>query len=509
MINPAVVAAELVRVAHTSEILRAPNNETNNFGFLQSTSTQKALFLTPAYGVNQKMLLSKTPPIYADAYRLMTGKGIFPNIGNAIDNFGKAMPLLNGIDGAGTASKAFVTNILKDGATNVLELMKIEAEKAGETVVKQGLSLLQKGAGGIVDKALKFDVPPFDIPLVDTKGLKIYIEYKAGQKKEAKKDSKLNFDVESFAADAAKQWKSRLNNVSMVVDLGDMKRLMTIKGNFDAAKGKESGYEGGADDGLSGLPVPEIEFSDDLKPVIEILEVLSQLSTGKYAEAMKKGLKIAMSNSGEVWEYKFEAGKEIPIVRFPPTDELYNSAQTPLKLEASLGVGVFFNAALKVTTEPGQLLPTAGAFLKFHGGLSVMCLSVGVGSIYAIGSVDVKIACDTKVGPSLALAFGFGVQIVVSLPIVGNASVTYMIGIELYVDKSKVIIAALMLFRGSAELLGGLVCVTITIEAKGIVVKTGNETECSAQVTFAIDISIFLIIDISFSKTWGESRQIA
>lgn len=509
VINPAVAAAELVRVAHTSEILRAPNNETNNFGFLQSTSTQKALFLTPAYGANQKMLLSKTPPIYADAYRLMTGKGIFPNIGNAIDNFGKAMPLLNGIDGGGAAAKAFVTNALKDGTTNVLELMKIEAEKAGETVVKQGLSLLQKGVGGAVDKALKFDVPPFDIPLVDTKGLKIYIEYKAGQKKEAKKDSKLNFDVESFAVDAAKQWKSRLNNVSMVVDLGDMKRLMTIKGNFDAAKGKESGYEGGADDGLSGLPVPEIEFSDDLKPVIEILEVLSQLSTGKYAEAMKKGLKIAMSNSGEVWEYKFEAGKEIPIVRFPPTDELYNSAQTPLKLEASLGVGVFFNAALKVTTEPGQLLPTAGAFLKFHGGLSVMCLSVGVGSIYAIGSVDVKIACDTKVGPSLALAFGFGVQIVVSLPIVGNASVTYMIGIELYVDKSKVIIAALMLFRGSAELLGGLVCVTITIEAKGIVVKTGNETECSAQVTFAIDISIFLIIDISFSKTWGESRQIA
>ena len=216
-----------------------------------------------------------------------------------------------------------------------------------------------------------------------------------------------------------------------------------------------------------------------------------------------------MSNSGEVWEYKFEATKEIPLIRFPPTDELYNSAQTPLKLECSLGVGVYFNATLKVTTDPGQLLPTAGAFLKFHGGLSVMCFSVGVGSIYAIGSVDIKIACDTKVGPNLTLAFGFGVQIVVSLPVVGHASVTYMIGVEMYVDKTKVVITAMMLFRGNAELLGGLVCVTITIEAKGIIERSGGQTQASAQVTFAIDISIFLIIDISFSKTWGEDRQIA
>lgn len=512
VVDPAVVTSQLLRIAHPLEILRAPGAGTINFGYLQSTATQKALFLTPAYGLAQKMLLSKTPPIFADAYRMMTGSSIFPNIGNAIDNFGKAMPMLNGIDSAGQATKAFVTNALSDGGTKVFEILKVEAEKAGEAVVKQGLSMLQKGANGILDKALKFDVPPFEVPLVDTEALRIYIEYKTGKKTEPAAnyvDSKLNFDVDSFAGDMGKQWKSRLNNLAMVVDLGDMKRLMTIKGNFDANKGKETGYEGGEDGGLNGLPVPEIEFSDALQPVIDILEVLAKLSSGDYGAAMKKGLQIAMSNSGEIWEYKFEATKEIPLVRFPPTDELYNSAQTPLKLEASLGLGVYFNAALKVTTDPTQLLPTAGAFLKFHGGLSVMCLSVGVGSIYAIGSVDVKIACDTKVGPNLTLAFGFGVQIVVSLPVVGNASVTYMMGIEMYADKDKVVITALMLFRGNAELLGGLVCVTITIEAKGMIERSGGKTEASAQVTFAIDISIFLIIDISFSKTWGEDRQIA
>jgi hypothetical protein len=511
VVNQTDVQGQLLRIAHPKEIIREPANDTINFGYLQSTATQKALFLTPSYGFGlaKKMLLSKTPPIFADAYRLMTGNGIFPNIGNAIDNFGKAMPLFNGKKPDNSLFEAFATNALKDGATNVLELMEITPVKAGEAIVEQGLSLLQKGANNAFDKAMKFDVPPFEVPLVDTEALRIYIEYKTKKKANDNSDdqsSRLNFDVTSRATELADQWKSRLNNLAMVVDLGDMKRLMTIKGNFDAKKGKETGYEGGDGD---GFPVPEIEFSDALQPVIDILEILATLSAGNYAETMKKGLQIAMGNSGEIWEYKFEASKEIPLVRFPPTDELYNSAQTPLKLEASLGLGVYFNAALKVTTDPGQLLPTAGAFLKFHGGLKVMCVSVGVGSIFAVGTVDVKIACDTKVGPSLALDFGFGIEIVVSLPVVGNASVSYMMGVQMYADKDKLIVAALMRFRGHAELLGGLVCVTITIEAKGIIVKQGGKTDCSAQVTFAIDISIFLIIDISFSKTWGEDRQIA
>ena len=30
-----------------------------------------------------------------------------------------------------------------------------------------------------------------------------------------------------------------------------------------------------------------------------------------------------------------------------------------------------------------------------------------------------------------------------------------------------------------------------------------------AQVTFGLDISIFLVINISFSESWQETRQIA
>jgi hypothetical protein len=305
-----------------------------------------------------------------------------------------------------------------------------------------------------------------------------------------------------------------VNNVAMKVDLGSFTELITIKGNFDAQKGKESGYAG--DDveipsPLDGLNMPEVEFSKKLEPVIELLQMLASLSTGDYGAVMRKGLQIAMSNAGEVWEYKFEATKDIPLIRFPPLDAAYNAPQCPLRLEAGLSLGVYFNAALKVTTDPKQLLPTAGAFVQFKGGLEVMCMTVGGATIYAIGAVEVKIACDTKIGPSLLMKFGFGASISVGLPVIGNVTVTFMVGCEMYASANEISITAFMLFKGHASLVGGLVSITIYIEASGTVkrIQSPERTDCTASVTFGLDISICFVINISFEETWQESRQIA
>jgi len=517
VVNASDVANNLVRLAHPLEILRNPEVDTINYGFLQSTATQKALFLTPSFKKGIGKLLSKTPPIFSDAYKLMNGSSIFPNVGDAFSNFGKAIALVDGIDEDGNKVAAFIENAATDGSKKVLELMEITAKEEAGKIVEKGFKLLSGKANSTLNKALAFDIPNFDpLYLVDMDALKIYIEYKAEQKKNGTKqyvDSKLNFDVDSFATDIADTWKSKVNNVSMVVDLGSFERLMTIKGNFDAAKGKESGYAGDKDNPgpLDGIPLPEIEFSDALQPVIELLQMLAALSTGDYGAVMRKGLQIAMSNSGEIWEYKFEASKEIPLIRFPPEDSVYNSPQCPLRLEAGLSLGVYFNAALKVTNDPSQLLPTAGGFVQFNGGLEVMCVTVGAATIYAVGSVEVKIACDTKTGPSLMMKFGFGANVSVGLPVVGNVSVTYMVGCEMYTDANTIEITAFMLFKGHANLLGGLVSVTIYIEASGTVkrIASSGRTDCTASVTFGLDISICFIINISFEETWQESRQIA
>jgi hypothetical protein len=86
-----------------------------------------------------------------------------------------------------------------------------------------------------------------------------------------------------------------------------------------------------------------------------------------------------------------------------------------------------------------------------------------------------------------------------------------MVGVEINLTTTEITVAGFLLFRGRAEILGGIVTVTITIEAKGIVKRltSPDRTDMIAQVTFSLDISIFLVINISFSESWQESRQIA
>ena len=479
---------QLARIANPTELLTASASPVN-YGFLQNTGTQKALFLTPSFEKGVQQLMSKTPPIFANAYQMMASKAIFPNIGNAISDFKDATPL---------DITNFAANTLLDGGKAVLKLMDIS------------------NAADVAAYQLKKLVPNFKLPgiknpfyLVDEDFLKIYIDYKGTKTDGSNAPFELDFDVNSLAANTADQWKSRMKNVSVKIDLGPFPELMTIRGNFDAKKGSESSFGGShQEDDSDGMPLPEIVFSSALQTAIEILQVLQDLSGGDYKAALKKGLKIAMSNSAGTWEYKFEAAKEIPVVKFP-FGPLYEDPTQPLKLEASLKIGVYFNAALMITTDAKKLLPTAGAFVDFYGQIRVMCVSLAAATVYAVGQVNLGIAGDTAKGPSMDMKFGFGVQLVVGLPVVGNVSVMYMAGVEIHVDKNKLAVSVFLLFRGHAELLGGLVSITITIEAKGTISREGDRTDCQAQVTFAIDISIFLVINIDFSESWEENRQIA
>ena len=99
---------------------------------------------------------------------------------------------------------------------------------------------------------------------------------------------------------------------------------------------------------------------------------------------------------------------------------------------------MYFNAALTTAalSDPKKLLPTAGAFVEFYGRLSVMCVSLSLATVYAVGQCNLRIAGDTGIGPSLDMKFGFGAQIVVGLPVVGNVSVLYMVGVEIYADSN-------------------------------------------------------------------------
>ncbi len=455
-----------LNIAASTELFKALENRATQFGFLQSTGENKVLFRNPLFekGVN---LLKGSVPDLADAYRLMNSKGIFPKVEN-----------LPKMDEIGDAINKFGVNIIDEGY-KLLNNTVADAEK-------KLVQLLPEGPWYIVK----------------TNDVKVYIEYKPTKPNPADNPpggkAQLDFDIDS----KAREWVNKMNDITMVVDLVSFKRLVLIRGKFDTKKGQAPSFIG-----------PELEFGPDLKPVVDILVLLSMIATdASYTDILKKGLKIAMSNSPNNWEYKFQADKEIPVLKFPPP--LLDTAAAPLRLEAGLKVGVYFNVAIPLPPTNGIPAPSAGAFVEFYGKLSVMCVSVGVGTIYAVGQVTVRISADTVIGPALYMKFGFGVEAVVALPVIGSVSVYFAVGVEMSLDSTQITIGAFVLFKGRAEILGGIVTVTIQIEASGKVQKriggpAAGETNMIAQVTFSLDISICFIINISFSESWQEQRQIS
>ena len=344
------------------------------------------------------------------------------------------------------------------------------------------------------EKQLEQVLPEGPVYFINEKDVKIYVEYANKDITGAKQgDGIANFDLDS----SARKWVNKLNDITLVIDLLDMKRLFLIRGQFDTAKGQTPSFT-----------APELEFGEPLQPVYNILQILLLLNGGDYAGALTKGLKVAMSNSPNNWEYKFQADKEIPVLRFPPPAA--DSPIAPLRLECFLKIGCYFGVGSPFP-EGGSVVPSAGGFIEFGAKLSVMCLSVAAATVYAVGTVTLRISADTISGPGLYMKMGFGVELVVGLPVIGNVSVYYAVGVEISIDTRVIVVGAFILFRGRAELIAGLVTIQIQIEASGKIRREigSGRTDCTAQVTFSLDISIFLVININFSKSFQENRQIA
>jgi hypothetical protein len=435
------------RIAEPRDVVQPTSNM--NFGIVQSTGTQKLLFDLPQFSPNEKKLKS-AQTYFADAYKLLNSKGVFPNVANAL------------------------------ALTNAEKEVKILGE-----------GLMEMATPPIDVRSL---LPPsYSYAFVNEPGiLKIYVEYENSPGPEGA--GKLDVGINSLG-DAANKWKAALSKIRVVVDLGPFPRLMWVDGNFNAKSSINPKYD-----------VPNLQFGTMLQTAKDILTVLAALSGDDFDD----GMKVGMSNSPDGWEYKFDCSQEIPVIKFPSPAVLLANPNPPLKLEAGLKVGFYFNSVMKIPTNVEQLVPTCGAYVEFYGRIQVMCFTLAAASVYAVGQVNLRISADTKAKISLHMRFGFGVEIVVGLPVVGNASVLYMIIIEIGIDATSVTVGAFMLFRGHAEICGGLVGVTIQIEAGGKVKKIiDGPCECIAQVTFSIDITILWVIDISFEDTWEESRQIS
>lgn len=436
------------------------NTFKKTFGIIQSTDTQKLMLKSVEYALQKPEQFLSDTALLADSFRLLNSKGPFPNIEDAI------------------------------------KLLETDPTK---TVMK----LMPEG----IQKVFNYTVPSnfkFDIVGKEGDDFRIYLKYTSIDKDGNEvTDEKTVIDYVTDPSSIG-DWANEMKNITIAVDLGIFKPILYVSGNFQGGKNAKAGLEGGTG--------PQLKLDEALQKIYDILEFLQNLDPKSAAsEAVKKGLNIVMSNSADSWEYKFKADKEIPLVRFPFLDEAYNSPTCPLKMEAFFRLGVFFNQPLKIPESIDQLKPSVGAYLELGATLKVMCFSVAAATIYANGSAEVRLAADLVSGPSLRFKFGFGAELAVGFPVIGNASVTFMTGIDMELTMKDFTVGAFLYFRGRVEIFGGVATITISIEAKGQVQKKiGNgPTNCIATCTLAVDISIAWIINISFTETWSETRQIS
>lgn len=432
-----------VRTANPADVVQSASNIA--FGVMQSTGTQKLLFSVPQFlpGVPK---LKSADTFFADAYKLLNAKGIFPNIANAL-----------GLEAPQKELDILGEGLLKLAAPNINLQNLLPANYQYAFINEPGV-------------------------------LKVYVEYGTN----AGENGSLGLDINS----AASSWKAALSNIRVVVDLGPFQRLMWVDGNFDAASGLDSKYN-----------KPNLQFSGLLKTAKDILLVLEKLSGGDF----DNGMQVGMSNSPDNWEYKFDCSQEIPVIKFPSPEELAVDPNPPLKLEAGLQVGFYFNEVISIPTGLNQVVPAAGAYVNFFGRVEVQCFTLAIASVYGVGQVNLGIAADTKAGKLLKMRFGFGAEIVVGLPVVLNVSVLYVVGVQIDLGETSLTVGASLMFRGSADICDGLISVCIQIEAAGSIQRdnVAGKTNCIAQVTFSLDVSVAWVIDISFSDSWQETRQIA
>jgi len=452
---PFTLASNKTMLAFPDALKNTTDAFAKTYGFLQNTDTQKLLLKSMEYTKGQVDKYTSDPALLADCFRLMNSKGPFPN--------------------------------LKDG---------IKIDDAAKTV----MNMLPDS----VQKTFNYKVPDnFNFDIIGKPGdaFRIYLKYTSIDKDGQSTDK----SVIDYVTDpkSIQKWANKMHNITIAVDLAVFKPIMYISGNFGNGKTASPSLEGGTG--------PQLKLDKTLQTIYDILEFLNNLDPTQPSEALKKGLKIAMSNSADSWEYKFKAEKEIPLVKFPFDPINYNSPTTPLKMDAFFKMGVYFNQPIKIPETIDQIKPSVGAFLQLGADIRVMCVSLGAATIYAMGRAEVGLAADLNSPPTLHFKFGFGVELSVGLPVIGSVAVTYMVGIDMTLNTQELIVGAFIYFRGRAEIFGGIVTITIAIEAAGkIQKKIGNgPTNCVAMCTFALDISIAFVININFTETWQETRQIS
>lgn len=460
------------RFADAADIKQAATPDTD-YGLLHGTGSQKVLFLRPTIQQGDAAIKSTINPYFADSYAMLGSKGIFPSLASAFP-----------LGGGGTH-----LSVLGDG-------------------------LLKLSSGG------HFKAPSgFARDLLNTGGSRIYVDYS-----DAGGGSNTSDIDYSFDSTAAIPWSASVKNHSIVVDLLAFKGLMTVVSDFAA-------------DALTkpGMGKPRLKFGPILQPIVDMLSFLGGFD-------MAKAFEVTMGNAKtDSWQPKWKASLiglkiEFPLLKIRafgvPIGGVSEEAQDafelatplpPLKLGFEIEIEGHYNMlpfsftsddpTTDIATEKDDML-SVGASIKFGGEIHILCVAISPTlGLYFFGLIEFEFGIDSKDGKTFEFKVAVGLELATKWPVVGQVAITMAVGLSVEVKDSGNGTFFLMIFKGEAELLGGLIAIGIGIEAKG-----GQETETSGsetktfgvcEVEFAAEVTLAFVIHFEFDVSWQEKKQLS
>jgi len=464
----------------------------SDYGLLHSTGTQQILFLRPTIQPGDTNIKSTLQPYLADSFALVNSSGIFPDI----------------------------TSTFPLGATTGANLQIIAPGK------------LKLTSGG------HYKAPPgYTRDIVHSGNSRLYVDYSdaAGSGDTSEVDY-------SFDSNAPVPWTATTKNHSLVVDLAGLNSLVTVTTEFDAAYGQKP-----------SMPRPRTKFGSILQPIVDMLSFLGGQDIGQ-------ALGVSMSNlNTSSWQRKLQGIMEIEIefkayATAPPKFEvkiahagLDGSSPLPGPGEPEveplpvfiLGCNIALKAYMNMLPQsltathrdgspatPAELatattdMISSGATLEIEGELHILCYTIipNVAGVYFFGMLGFEFGIDSVKMVTMEFKIAVGLEVRAQWPVVGEVSVLMAVGLEMEWSSGgtgpAAGVFALIIFKGEAELLGGIIVIGIQIEAKGGVEKETNssgilETYAVVEVEFAVEISLAFVIHFEFDETWQDKRQTA
>ncbi|MCU1265454.1 MAG: hypothetical protein JWM21_1772 [Acidobacteria bacterium] len=467
-----IIATQPYRFADPADIKQAPSPDTD-YGLLHSTGSQKVLFLRPTIAQNDPHIKSTINPFFADSYALLGSKGIFPSLDAT---FG-----------------------LGGGGTSLLIL---------------GSGKLQLTSGG------NFKAPAGRTrDLLNSGGSRIYVDYSDAGGGANTSDVAYLFD-----STAPVPWKASVKTHSIVIDLLAFKGLITVTSDFKAEAGTKP-----------GMTAPVMKFGPVLQPIVDLLSFLGDFN-------MAQAFRVSMGNATtDSWQPKWKASLlglkiEFPLLQIKAfgvsvggvseaVQDAFEIATPlpPLKLGFEIEIEGHYNMrpfsftsndpTTDIAKEKDDML-SVGASLKFGGEIHILCVAISPTlGLYFFGLLQLEFGIDSKEGKSFEFKVGVGLELATKWPVVGKVAISMAVALDMEFKDTGHGMFVLMIFKGEAELLGGLIAIGISIEAKG-----GQETETDAgvdktfgvcEVEFAAEVTIAFFIHFEFDVTWQERKQLS